>query len=61
MLQSNNIHALVVVARYVIDTQIVVIRAGSLLLHKGVLTSAIVYRSVSRYGYCVDRTVRPVS
>ena len=50
-----------VVFRYFIDTQAGVVRVERLLLHKGdansVLPTAIAYRSVPRYGYCVSCTV----
>ena len=43
------------------DSQAGVVRVERLLLHKGdannVLPSAIAYRSVSRYGYCISCTV----
>ena len=43
--------------RYFIDTQVGVVRIERLLIHNddsnNVLSTAIAYRSVSRYGYCV--------
>ena len=49
-----------VIFRNVIDTQVGVVRVARLLLHKGdannVLPTAIAYRSVQRYGYCVSCT-----
>ena len=54
-----------VIFRYFIDTRVGVVRDECLLLHKGdannVLPTAVAYRSVPRYGYCVSRTVRCVS
>ena len=50
-----------VIFRYFIDTQAGVARVERLLLHKSdasnVLLTAIAYRSVPRYGYCVSCTV----
>ena len=50
-----------VIFRYCIDTQAGVVRVERLLLHKGdvnnVLPTAIAYRSVPRYGYCVSCSV----
>ena len=46
---------------YFIDTQASVVRIERLVLHKGdannVLSTAIAYRSVPRYGYCVSCTM----
>ena len=46
-----------VIFHYFIETQVGVVRVECLLIHKGdannVLPTAIAYRSVPRYGYCV--------
>ena len=50
-----------VIFRNVIDTQVGVVRVERLLIHKGdasnVLPTAIAYRIVPRYEYCVSCTV----
>ena len=58
MRAGNVLH---VIFRYFIDTQAGAVRDERLLLHKSdasnVLPTAIAYRSVPRYGYCVSCTV----
>ena len=57
----GNVGLLHAIFHYFIDTQAGVVRVERLLLHKGdannVLLTAIAYRSVPRYGYCVSCTV----